>query len=120
VSSVGQPLPAEIQRESFARGLVFVEDGLDVVFGGGRRGGEVFGEVALLAVAETVGCLKRASLLKEYSCFEEDVFSGDRLIWRAVDTESRQNDERISIKLNNHHPYNYYFHPLTYPHNHQS
>lgn len=39
------------------------------------------------------------SLLKEKRCFEEELLRGDRLICLALETESRQKDERIKIKM---------------------
>ena len=36
-----------------------------------------------------------SSLLKEKSCLEEELLSGERLICLAEDTESRQKEDRI-------------------------
>jgi hypothetical protein len=42
---------------------------------------------------------KREFLLKLYSCLEEELFRGDRLIWRALVTDYRQNDDLIANKI---------------------
>lgn len=43
-----------------------------------------------------VGYLNLLSLLKEYSCLEEELLRGERLICLADETESRQNDDRMN------------------------
>ena len=44
---------AFIEREAFALLNVLVKDGVDLIFGGSRRTGEILGEIAFLAISET-------------------------------------------------------------------
>jgi hypothetical protein len=47
-----------------------------------------------------VGGLNRESLLNANNCLEEELFRGERLIWRAEETELRQKVERINDVYN--------------------